>query len=314
MTIRFLSYLAFTFSAFFPAWAAVPSEAKEQTAAISSEAKLAVGESKFTFESWVGPALKVWAFVPDGIDLAHAPILIGMHGMERDADRYLREWRTAAQSHGFVAIFPEFNRRDFPTSREYNLGNIVSRGSSDLRPRSQWSFAAIEPLFDDVVSRLSGTQQGYTLYGHSAGSQFVHRFLLTQRNTRAKRYIAANAGWYTLPTFALNYPDGANALDLGTEDLKAALAADTVILLGEADTDTDSSNLNRSDAAMRQGKHRFARGQYFHAFGKEMARREGWNFNWSLQTVPGVGHDNGGMAKAAGAFVLFDGEGPAASK
>ena len=265
--------------------------------------RLPAGESTFIFDGWDGPAIKVWTFVPEGVEAARAPILIVMHGLNRDADRYLREWRDVAREKGIVAIFPEFSRNSFQSSREYNLGNVTKRGSTKLLPRSEWSFAAIEPLFDEVVERIEGTQTGYTLYGHSAGSQFVHRFLLTQRETRAQRYISANAGWYTLPTFALNYPDGINGLDLTREDLETALATDTIILLGDADNDENASNLNQSEGAMRQGEHRFARGRYFYAFAKEMARREGWIFNWSLRVVPGVGHDNGAMAKAAGELV-----------
>lgn len=301
MTIR-LRAIALALSAFLVFQTPGAAWAQEQAAV--DRKLLPNGESSFTFKNWDGPAIKVWTFVPEGIDPATAPVLIGMHGMDRDADRYLRQWKGIAQAKGFIAIFPEFSRKSFASSREYNLGNIAKRGSTTLRPRNEWSFAAIEPLFDEVVARVGGFQKGYTLYGHSAGSQFVHRFLLTQRNTRVNRFLAANAGYYTLPTFALAYPEGINGMDLTTEDLKAALATDTVILLGDRDTDTEGENLNRSDGAMRQGKHRFARGKYFFDFAQEMARRQGWDFNWKLQVVPGVAHDNGGIALAAGDLVV----------
>lgn len=265
--------------------------------------RLPAGQSTFEFKDWAGPALKVWSYVPEGVDPATAPILIVMHGMNRDADRYLEQWRSIAQAKGFVAVAPEFSRSQFRGSHEYNLGHVTRRGRTDLRDRSQWSFAAIEPLFDEIVSRIGGRQTTYTLYGHSAGSQYVHRFFMTQRNTRASRYIIANAGWYTLPTFALAYPHGMNGLDLQTDDLKAALASDVVVLLGEEDADPGHESLNRSDEAMRQGEHRLARGKFFFDFGREMARRENWPFNWTLRTVPGVEHDNGGMAQAAGELV-----------
>ena len=277
--------------------------AQDQRAFDPAPASLPIGDGDFRFEDWEGPALRVWTYRPAGVDPATAPILIVMHGVRRDADRYLAQWRDPAQACGFIVAAPEFDRGAFPTSREYNLGHIAERGGTDLRPRPRWSFAAIEPLFDAVVARLGGSQREYTLYGHSAGSQFVHRFMLLQRETRAARFLAANAGWYTLPSFAFDYPFGLNGTDLGSEDLKAALARDVVILLGDRDTDPTDPNLNTSEWAMQQGEHRLARGHYFHRFGRDVAQREGWAFSWSVREVPGVAHDNGGMARAAGALV-----------
>ena len=273
------------------------------SATATTEALLPFGTSTFTFSDWAGPAIPVWTFVPEGIDPATAPILIVMHGQNRDADRYVAQWRGQAEACGFIAIVPEFSRRQFPTSREYNFGNITESAGGGLRDRDQWTFAAIEPLFDKVLARLGGRQTGYTIYGHSAGSQFVHRFALTQRDTRAVRFLAANAGWYTLPTFAQDYPYGLKGTDLDETDVKRALGRDMVLLLGDKDIDPNEDSLNRSEGAMMQGAHRFARGHNFHAFGKDVAQREGWAFGWSVREVPGVAHDNGGIAKAAGDLV-----------
>lgn len=297
MPNRFRRLLALILAA--PALAAAPPAAAGEAAVPA----LPVGTGAFLFEGWQGPPLKVWTFVPEGVDPATAPVVIVMHGVKRDADRYLAQWRAPAEACGFIAVAPEFARSAFPTSREYNLGHLTEKGETTLRPRAQWSFAAIEPLFDAVVARARGGQRGYTLYGHSAGSQFVHRFLLTQRNPRARRFIAANAGWYTLPGFASAYPYGLAGTDVKQADLKAALGRDLVVLLGSRDSDPKASNLNTSKGAMRQGAHRFARGHSFFGFGEEMARRQGWDFGWSLRVVKGVGHDNGAMARTAGALV-----------
>lgn len=283
-------------------------QAEEQVPDETGAQALPSGTSSFAFAGWPGPRLEVWAHVPDGLDAASAPIVIVMHGQQRDADRYIRQWSEVADACGFIAIAPEFSRGNFRSSREYNLGHLQERGSDRLRPREQWSFTAIEPLFDAVVARLAGTQEGYTLYGHSAGAQFVHRFALIQRDTRARRFIAANAGWYTLPTFAIAYPFGLGGTGLEEADLERALASDMVILLGEEDTDPAEESLNRSEGAMMQGEHRFARGRYFTSFGAEMARRQGWDFGWSARGVPGVAHDNGGMARAAGTLVAGVGQ------
>lgn len=281
----------------------VPPAAVARPLPQSAPTRLPAGTGEFMFDAWAGPQLKVWTYVPDGIDPATAPILIVMHGVNRDADRYLAQWRGPASACGFVVIAPEFSRSRFRGSNEYNLGHVTAPGQRGLRPRERRSFAAIEPLFDEVVTRLGGGQQGYTLYGHSAGSQFVHRLLLTGHAGRARRILAANAGWYTLPTLAQDYPFGLNGTGVEQDQLKAALAHDMVILLGDRDTDIDDPNLNTSAGAMKQGPHRFARGRHFHAMGEEAARQEGWQFGWTLREVHGVAHDNGGIARASGALV-----------
>ncbi len=295
---RFLTGLLFGIAALL----AIPATAQEAQAWDASP--LTTGRSVFTFDNWSGAPIPVYAYVPQGIDLKTAPILIVMHGARRDPARYLGEWTALADAHGFIGIAPQFDREDFPTSRHYNMGYLSERGSNELRPREDWTFAAIEPLFDSVVASLGSTQDSYVLYGHSAGSQFVHRFLLTMPDARVSRYFAANAGWYTLPTFALDYPYGLRGTDVDGAGLQAALAKDVVVLLGDQDNDTDHESLNRSAAAMMQGEHRFARGQFFFSLAQQMAQRQGWEFGWSMQIVPGVAHSNGEIAAAAGNLVV----------
>ena len=81
------------------------------------------------------------------------------------------------QENGFILVAPEISREVFPGSRYYNLGAIFTKGSKAAQDEGKWTFLAIEPIFDEVVARLGSSQEHYTLYGHSASSQFVHRFL-----------------------------------------------------------------------------------------------------------------------------------------
>ena len=50
---------------------------------------------------------------------------------------------------------------------------------------------------------------------------------------------------------------------------------------------------------MRQGKHRFERGNFFYKMAKDEANELGIVFNWKLQTVPNVGHSNTNIAPVA---------------
>src|SRR3546814_10205828 len=77
-----------------------------------------------------------------------------MHGAGRDPDRYRNEWRALADTNAFILITPGFDKKNFPKSRSYNYGGFRD-ADGDLRPRDEWTFAAIDPLFRDVRQRRS---------------------------------------------------------------------------------------------------------------------------------------------------------------
>lgn len=266
---------------------------------------LAQGLTRFEFANWGGETIPVYSYVPSTIDPGKAPILFMMHGAKRGALRYLKEWIPYAQAQGFIVVAPLFTAESYPKSRGYNLGNVFEKGRKKPRKEAVWSFSAIEPLFDVVVGRLSSDQTTYTLYGHSAGSQFVHRFLFYKPNARVKRFIAANAGWYTLPNFAEKYPYGLKKSGVSEAALGTALAKDVVVILGDQDIDAAHKSLRRTPEAIRQGPHRFARGQSFFDVAKDQAEDMGVPFNWRIETVEGVAHSNGGMAKGAAELNLI---------
>lgn len=264
---------------------------------------LAPGPGRFELSGWGGPDLPVWTYVPIDMAVKDAPIVIVMHGTRRDADRYRDEWTALAQLNGFVVVAPEFSDRDYPTAAGYNLGNVFREEGIDPQPETEWAFSAIEPLFDIVVDILDSSQTDYTIYGHSAGSQFVHRFLLYKPETRARRYIAANAGWYTLADFDETYPYGLAGSGLDAAAMSAAFEKDVIILLGDLDNDPNHPSLRRAPEAMRQGPHRFARGVHFHNRAKAAAEALGVAFNWQVAVVRNARHSNAQMAIGAIDFI-----------
>lgn len=283
-----------------------PAIAQSEHAAVTAEqsaAALETGKGRYIFSGWDGPAIPVWTYVPPAIDPATAPIAIILHGASRNPDAYRDAWADEAEKGGFIVIAPGFAEKDFPGLEGYAMGGVVTRAGMP-QPKNRWTFSVIEPLFDDVVARLRGSQTGYNLYGHSAGSQFVHRYLYFVPEARVKRYLAANAGWYTRADMGVAFPFGLDGTPVTEERLRAALAKDVVILLGDQDKDEKHRLLNRSPAAMKQGRHRFARGQSFFAHARDLAREKGWEFGWTLRVVPGVAHSNSGMAQ--GSWDLID--------
>ena len=154
----------------------------------------------------------------------------------------------------------------------------------------------MERIFDLVCDSTNNTQEGYYIFGHSAGSQFVHRMLLFSSEMHAALAIAANAGSYTMPTVAIDYPDALQGSPIDDQKLVERLNRPLVVLLGSEDTDPDDSSLPRRTGAMAQGPHRVARGELFFRTAQQQTERLQQRFRWTLQPVPRVGHHNSRMA------------------
>jgi poly(3-hydroxybutyrate) depolymerase len=227
-----------------------------------------------------------------------AKVLIAIHGVERDGAKARNHWVQWAEQNEGIVLAPEFTAQDFPM-RSFQWG-----GMEDADPR-HWTFQLIEHLFDKV--RLDeGLQSGrYFLFGHSAGAQFVHRFMLMQDAPRVAQAVAANAGSYTMPVYpdsvlGTGFPWTASERRLPPAKLAVVFGRPLLVLLGEADTKTDG-DLPRQPEAMVQGPYRLARGQAFFKAAQEQAQKQNVSLHWKLQTVPGVGHNSSAMSKAAAA-------------
>lgn len=260
------------------------------------------GRESFLFESWGGPALQIFVTRPPGLS-ADQPVIFVMHGMSRTAELYRDQWHALALHHEFLLVVPEFSEENFPKSRNYNLGNVFTRDGQPT-PASSWSFSAVEKLFDAIRDRYQMTAPTYALYGHSAGGQFVHRFLMYLPNARVSRAVVANAGWYTLPDFGIEYPYGLKNSRVDAAGLGNALQLPLTILLGDRDTDPNSENLRQSTEAKAQGPNRLARGFYYFESARLAAEQLSVPFNWHLSTVRGAGHDNALMAPEAIRYLL----------
>jgi hypothetical protein len=264
--------------------------------------RVAAEESEWLFENWAGPSFPVNMFVPDGAG-PETKIVIIMHGASRDTPRYYGDWRALGEELGLIIVVPEFDKSKFKGSARYNLGFVHDPDTGEQRPEVLWTFSAIEPMFDEVVSQVGGKQSTYAIFGHSAGSQFVHRFMYYKPEARVTQYIAANAGWYTLPVADIEYPYGLTASGLDDDDLPAIFAKQLIILLGDEDIDANGHNLRKTAEAERQGANRLARGLTMHRVAKARAEELGLKFNWELFIIKGADHDNAKMAPAAAAII-----------
>lgn len=264
---------------------------------------LATGISRFMFRGWDGPELRVWTYVPSSVG-PDAPILFVMHGVERDAKRYLEDWARTAERYGVILVAPEFDERRFPGPELYNQGGVFDPGSGKKRPRETWTFSVIEPLFEEVRRRSGSEAAAYSIYGHSAGAQFVHRYVMLAEPAHLGLAVAANAGWYTGFETGRSYPQGLKLGRRETASETAGLATRLTLLLGTEDIESDDRNLRTDAWARGQGKNRFERGRAFYAQAQAAADAGQHPFAWDLRYAPGIGHENRKMAAYA-ADILF---------
>ena len=235
----------------------------------------------------------------ESYDPGTPPVLV-LHGMSRNPWDYRDAWIDLANQYNFLVVVPYFREKEFPGTVGYNLGNVFqSETHLSRNPESDWSYRIPEVVFDHLRATGKTSAPGYAAFGHSAGSQFLHRKIGFAPDSRLLLAVAANAGWYTLPDLEEPWPYGYGGTGLTDEDLPPYLASNLVILLGDGDTDLNDDSLRRAPEAMRQGKHRLERGGYFFRAAEERAQNLGVPFNWRIQEVPGVGHNNAGMAPAA---------------
>lgn len=277
-------------------------------------------------------------------DPDRTPVLFVLHGLQRDPENYYAQVMASGevQRLGIFLLVPHFSEELFPKRAGYNFGHIFKedplrwqekgkRGLPPVRSHEHTAFAALEFCFDAARSFAGSRAASYTLFGHSAGAQFAHRFALFSGRAqssrspaegsvpafRASRIVVANAGWYTMPHFAhkafdassvFPFPYSLDLLDEPHEVVRAFLQMPMMLLLGEEDTDPSKPRPEiwvSTPATDAQGPHRLARGTSFFEAGLKAGQALGVECKWTMKTVPGVGHAGGKMAAVA-IRMLFD--------
>lgn len=259
------------------------------------------GRSSFTLEDprpTPRRTITVHTYRPEGA-AADAPVLIVMHGVKRNGEEYRDHWVETAGRHGVFLAVPEFSVEQYAHPHEYNYGGMVSAEGA-ARPRAQWLFPVLDEVFREMRRRTGSTRERYILYGHSAGGQLVHRLATFAWSPLIERAVTANAGSYTMPSGEDVFPFGVKGAGLGSEELRAFFARPLLVFLGDRDIDAGHPHLPREPEAMRQGPHRFARGQRYMEVAAREAKRLGVPLAWRLAVAPGIGHDNRGMAPHVG--------------
>lgn len=244
-------------------------------------------------------------YLPSSGDLKQMPILFAMHGAERSADTQIKAWRPLAEKYGFILIAPEFTKENGYTENDYQFGGLLDEKNSEkLRPEKEWTFALIEALFDYVKKETDNTAARYALFGHSAGGQFVNRFMAAMPAARVSRAVAANPSSWVFPqaegiagTDGMNYGwpySFKNTPFADAKSLRQFYGRQLVVQIGTADNFNDGS-MATDAASMAQGPHRYARAHNFYDLCARQAADEGVTLRIRLAEVEGVGHGSYGM-------------------
>jgi poly(3-hydroxybutyrate) depolymerase len=243
------------------------------------------GASQFTLEAR-GRQLEVFTYRP--AHYANGPLIVVLHGMNRNAEDYRNNAQPLAERFGALIVAPRFDLQQFPPEA-YQRGGVLRDGQA--QPVEEWTFAFIGDVVKAVRQRTNQPDLPYYLIGHSAGGQFLTR-LAAFLPGEAIRIIAGNPGSLIFPTHDLPFQYGFGGLpeSLGGEQaLKNYLAAPLTLFLGTADI--GSTHLDLTETAMRQGATRLERGRTCFELGRRLAEQKGWPFGWRLVEAEGVGHD-----------------------
>ncbi len=239
--------------------------------------------------------IPVHYFIPKG-QKDQMSFQIVLHGDDRNAREYIAAWAQKGREYGIIIIAPEFSEAQFNTAL-YHQGNAVV--NSQLNAPEKTTFSLIDRIFEFVKEELKISNTQYNIYGHSAGAQFVHRFVGFYNSPYLKSAIAANSGWYTFPDETINYPYGIRNLVTDYSGLRrASYQKELIILLGTADT-LRTGGLRTTTQADSQGKNRLERGMKFFNFNSEKATLESHTFNWRISYGDNIGHDHKLMSQVA---------------
>ncbi len=152
----------------------------------------------------------------------------------------------------------------------------------------------LDLLFDRLNLGIGSEQRQFTLYGHSAGAAFAHRYLAFAPKARVQQAIFANCGWYTFPDATQPMPFGLNSADLQSDRLRAFLETPVTLLVGDRDLGGPYPGWWPEGFAA-QGAHRVARSLRFLEVARHRAERLNARFCWRWQAVPGAAHENAKM-------------------
>jgi cyanophycinase len=205
-------------------------------------ADLKVGELKMGLKLPVGKGMSrvpfqdkvIRVFSYRASNYQDGPLLVVMHGMDRNAEDYRDRAVVLAERFGVLVVAPEFDLNQFPVEA-YQRGGVTLNG--EVQPKESWTFQAVHEVVAAVRKLEQRADLPLYLVGHSAGGQILTR-MAAFLPADAVRIVAANPGTLIFPNRDAEFPLGFGGLpdELGGDEaLRRYLAAPLTLYLGDQD-------------------------------------------------------------------------------
>ena len=205
---------------------------------------------------------------------------VAIHGLSRNCREHAETFAPFCEREGVVLLVPNFDDERF--------GDYQRLGRHGRGPRSDMF---LNLCLDEVALQTGADVSRIYLFGHSAGAQFAHRYLMVHPH-RVAHAAFASAGWYTFPDNRVRYPRGIRS----TRRLPGVifqpadfLQVPVAVMVGERDV--GATALRRSARIdEQQGTTRVERAHRWTSAMQAAARAHGLAAKVSCIDVPGIDH------------------------
>lgn len=254
-----------------------------------------------TFAYWDKPDVEIFFITPEKIN-KDTKVIFVIHGNSRNAEDYLSAWIPHVINKNVIVAAPQFRKIDF---RYFFLLEMAESSGDVNRNKNEYINNSISLFFNFIKSKFSLTTETYKMFGHSAGAQFTHRYMLLSMDNRISNTVIANAGWYTFITDD-EFPYGIknSPINISNKQIEWFMSKKANLLIGSDDIDFKS--VNSSKGANLQGLTRVDRAaNYFDSLIMN-AESRGYALRWSYRVLERVDHDFKKVTPYAAQILLRD--------
>lgn len=256
-----------------------------------------------TFAYWDKPDVEIFYITPEIIN-KDTKVIFVIHGNSRNAEDYLSAWIPHVKNKNVIVAAPQFRKIDY---RYFFLLEMAESSGKVNSNKNEYINNSISLFFNYFKSKFSLSAETYRMFGHSAGAQFTHRYMLLSMDNRISNSVIANAGWYTFITDD-EFPYGINnsPINISNDQIKWFMSQKVNLLIGSDDIGFRS--VNSSKGANLQGLTRVDRAaNYFDSLIMN-AESRGYALRWNYRVLDRVDHDFKKVTPYAAQILLRDTE------